>query len=70
MDRPRLLILTAITLILGVSVYSIWTNWGLITVHADGQPISEVIRSINKQAGIQLRADRPRRAVVDLDREK
>lgn len=57
MDRPRLLILTAITLILGVSVYSIWSNWGLITVHADGQPISEVIRSINKQAGIQLRTN-------------
>jgi hypothetical protein len=57
MDRRRLLVFATLGLVLFTSAYWIWSNWGLITVHADSQPLAEVIRSIEKQGGIHLRTN-------------
>ena len=57
MARPKLLVFTAIALLLGAAAYWLWSTWGLITVHADQKPLAEVIRSISKQGGIKLRTN-------------
>jgi hypothetical protein len=57
MNRERLLPLSAIVLVAGYVLYHIWSGWGLITVHADGKPLSEIIHSIEKQAGIVMKTN-------------
>ena len=57
MNRQRLLIPATIFLVVAVVVYWIWSGWGLITVDVNGKPLSEVIRSIEKQGGIVLRTN-------------
>ncbi len=49
--------LVVIVLLIGNVVWRIYSHWGLITIHANGQPISEVVRSIERQGGIILRTD-------------
>jgi hypothetical protein len=57
MGRSRLLVFTAIGLLVFAGVYWIWSGWGLITVHADGVSLSQVMRTIEKQGGVQLRTN-------------
>lgn len=57
MNRQKTLV--GATLVLGICAvfYWVWSNWGLVTVDVDGKPLSEVIRSIEKQGGIVLRTN-------------
>ncbi len=57
MNRERLLPFGALLLALIVVIKWAISGWGLITVHADGRSLSEVIRSIEKQAGITIRTN-------------
>ena len=57
MNRTRWLLLFVVILAAAKIAHSIWTNWGLITVHSDKQPLSEVIRSIEKQGGVTIRTN-------------
>ena len=57
MNRQRLLIPSTIGLLVVAVFYWIWSDWGLITVDVKGKPLSEVIRSIEKQGGIVLKTN-------------
>ena len=57
MNRQRLILYATILMALIVTTKWIISGWGLITVHADGKPLSEIMRSIEKQAGITLRTN-------------
>ncbi len=57
MNRSRWLVLAVAFLFVANLVWHIYARWGLITVHANPLPLSEVIRSIERQAGIALRTN-------------
>ena len=57
MNRQRLLIPATILIVLVAVIYWICSGWGLITVDVNGKPLSEVIRSIEKQGGIVLKTN-------------
>jgi hypothetical protein len=57
MNRQRILMVAVALLALVVTGRWIISGWGLITVHADGRPLSEIIRSIEKQGGITIRTN-------------
>ncbi len=50
--------------------WRIWTGWGRITINADDAPVAEVVRSIQKQGGIQLRSNLPADAKVTMHVKK
>ena len=56
---PSLRILLPLLAALAVAniAWLVWSRWGLITIDAEDRPLSEVIRSIEKQGGIKLRSD-------------
>ena len=54
MNRQFVLLGAVLLLLVGNVAYRIWANWGLITVAATGAPLSEVIRSIEKQSGVKI----------------
>jgi hypothetical protein len=56
MTRSRLY-LTLVVLCIANFAWRIYAGWGLITIQADGASISTVLRSIEKQSGIQLRSN-------------
>ncbi len=57
MNRHRILILAALLLAVGNIVYYVWRGWGLITIRAEDRPLSEVVRSIEKQGHVTLKYD-------------
>ena len=57
MNRQRLLILSALVLIIGNVGYRIWANWGLITVNVTDAPLSTVMSSVAKQGGVSIRTN-------------
>src|SRR5688572_1927084 len=46
--------------------WRVWAGWGSITINADDAPISTVIQSIEKQAGIRLRTNLPAETSVTM----
>lgn len=64
MPRSRstwLYLLLALVIVANVLYYFI-SNWGLITVHAQGQPLKDIVRSIQQQGHVTL--------VTNLDPER
>ena len=57
MPRLRILLPLLIALALANVAWLTWSRWGLITIHSDDRPLSEIIRAIEKQGGIRLRSD-------------
>ena len=57
MNRHRLLLSATALLVIGAVVHHIWANWGLITIHAQTEPLAQVIREIEKQGHITLKTD-------------
>ncbi len=57
MNRQKNIIGATILVVLASIVYWVWSNWGLITVDVKDKPLSEVIRSIEKQGGIVLKTN-------------
>ena len=54
MHRNRWLIPTTILLVLVGVAHHIWANWGLVTVHSTTEPLSKVIRQIEKQGRVTI----------------
>ncbi|MEQ1854244.1 MAG: hemophore-related protein [Chthoniobacteraceae bacterium] len=57
MNRQRVLLSSTILLVAAAIAYWVWSGWGLVTVKVNGKPLSEVIRSIEKQGGIVLKTN-------------
>ncbi len=57
MNRQKALLGATILLVVSAIAYWIFSGWGLITVEVNGKPLSEVIRSIEKQGGIVLKTN-------------
>ena len=57
MNQNRLLPKITVAVVLFYLVYWIWSGWGLITVDVERKPLSEVIRSIEKQGGIVMKTN-------------
>ena len=68
--KLRLLLTILAVLFLANLGYRLYTNRGRITVHADDKPLAEVIRSIEKQAGIRLQSSLPLDTKVTLHLRK
>lgn len=51
-------VLVTLLLILSWQVVSyFWTHWGLVTVHSKGQPLSQIIRAIEKQGHVTIKTN-------------
>ncbi len=57
MNRNRWLIPLTALLVIGAMVHHIWANWGLITIHSQKDPLSQIIREIEKQGHVTLKTD-------------
>ena len=57
MNRNHWLIPATVLLVLTGVVYHLWANWGLVTIHAQKEPLSAIIRAIEKQGHITLKTD-------------
>jgi hypothetical protein len=70
MNRPRLLL--GILLLLGFSnaAFYLWRTWGLITLHARDRPLSEVLRSIERQGHVVIRSQLDPVTLVRMDVDK
>ena len=71
MDQKRLRILLGVAAVLLAMLIWHWiSGWGLVTVHVSSKPISDVIRSIERQGGIELvtNADPATPITMDVDR--
>jgi hypothetical protein len=70
MQRNHWLLLTIALLVVGNIAYYLWSNWGLITVHAKNQPLGEVIRSIEKQGKVTIKTNLDLAQPVQMDVHK
>ena len=57
MNRQKILIGGTLFVAVAAVAFWIWSNWGLVTVDADGKPLAEVIRTIEKQGHIVLKTN-------------
>ena len=57
MNRTRWLLLLSLILITANVAYFVWARWGLITIHAEQKPLSEIIRSIEKQGHVVVKTN-------------
>lgn len=67
MRRNHLLFIAIGLLIVGNIAWYFWNNWGLITIHAKGQPLGEVIRSIEKQGHVTVKTNMDLATPVQMD---
>ena len=58
MTRNRLLLLLTVFLLLVANfIWNIWSHWGLITIHAKKEPLSKVIRQLEKQGHVTVKTN-------------
>lgn len=70
MKRQFRLPLLTLLLLVGYLGWYLWSNWGLITVHAENQALSEVIRSIEKQGHVTIKTNMDPATKVTLKVDK
>lgn len=70
MHRNRWLIPTTILLVLVGVAHHIWANWGLVTVHSTTEPLSKVIRQIEKQGRVTIKTDLDLNTPVHMNVDK
>src|SRR5438552_3856579 len=70
MSRNLWLVSLAVILVTGRIAWSIWSGWGLITVHAKAEPLGKVIAQIERQGGVTLRTDLKSDTQVTMNVEK
>lgn len=56
-SRLRLLLIFVAILAVANFAWWIYGGWGLITVHVDGKPLSQVIKTIERQGGATIRTN-------------
>src|SRR5215207_11095226 len=64
--RLRLLLLVSVGILVLNVGWRIWAGWGRVTINADDKPVSEVLRSLEKQAGIRIRTNLPADKTVTM----
>ena len=57
MNRNRWLIPLTVVLALLAGAYHLWSNWGLVTIHSEKEPLSKIIREIEKQGHVTVKTD-------------
>ena len=57
-------------LVVGAVFYHLWANWGLVTVHSAKDPLSQVIRAIEKQGHVTVKTDLDPATPVHLNVDK
>jgi hypothetical protein len=67
LNRTQILVLATALLIVFAVVHHIWADWGLITIHAKGQPLGKVVASIERQGHARIETDMPRDTPVTMD---
>jgi hypothetical protein len=70
--NPRLRLFVVILAVVTVANvgWRLWRSHGLITIDATDRPLTEVIRSVEKQGGIKLRSNAPAETKVTLHLRK
>ena len=68
--RLRIFLLILAVLAVGNIGWRLWRTHGLITIDVTDRPLSEVIRSVEKQGGIRLRSNAPADTKVTLHLRK
>ena len=48
---------TIFLLLVGNFIYNVWLHWGLITIHSKKDPLSKIIRQIEKQGHVTLESN-------------
>ena len=71
MKKPKLSrnqwVLCILFLVLtGEVAHYVWSHWGLVTVHAKGTPLSQVIKSIEKQGHVTIKTNMDGTKPVDM----
>ena len=69
LQRNHWIFLGLLLLLTGEVAHYMWRHWGLITVHSKGQPLSQVIRSIEKQGHVTIKTnmDLTKPVVMNVD---
>ena len=57
LQRTHWILLGLLLFLTGEVAYHIWAHWGLITVHSKTTPLSQVIRSIEKQGHVTIKTN-------------
>ena len=70
LNRTQWLAVTTVLLTVFFIIHHIWANWGLVTVHVKGQPLSVVIASISRQGHARIQTDMPGDTQVSMDVDK
>ena len=70
MNRTQILVISVFVLLVAVIAEHIYVNWGLITVHVKGQPLSAVIASIQRQGHAHVQTDLALDTPVTMDVDK
>jgi hypothetical protein len=64
--RLRLALIILVLLVVANFGWRAWASRGLVTIHADGAPVAQVVSSLEKQGGIRLRSNLPADATVTM----
>jgi len=68
MNPTRTKILFGIAAVLAIALIWNWiSGWGLVTVHVMGQPVSKVVKSIERQGGIKIVTNVAPETVLSMD---
>jgi hypothetical protein len=65
--RNHWILIALMVVLTGEIAHYVWAHWGLVTVHAKKQPLSKVIRSIEKQGHAKIRTNMDLSRTVDMD---
>jgi hypothetical protein len=55
--RNQWVLVVLLVVLTGQIVHYFWAHWGLVTVHSKGQPLSQVIRTIEKQGHVTIKTN-------------
>ncbi|HEX4083907.1 MAG TPA: hypothetical protein VHY22_03270 [Chthoniobacteraceae bacterium] len=57
MNRSQKLVAATVLLLVAAVAHHVWANWGLVTIHAKGMPLSRVIGSMARQGHARIETD-------------
>lgn len=67
MSKRALTGMAVLGLLLGANlVWWVWSGWGLISVDADNKPVTDVVHSIERQAGVRLVSNLPADQTISM----
>jgi hypothetical protein len=66
LSRNQWVLCILLLVLTGEVAHYIWSHWGLVTVHAKGMPLSQVIKSIEKQGHVTIKTNMDGAKPVDM----